>query len=88
MLTLITVAMAFVLSHSFLASQAPTTAIVQNICNHSRARAIAETGLELAIVEVKRNASWRTDFTEGGTLGRRERRGTARRPALGRQRRI
>ena len=65
LLTLIAVSMAFILSHSFLARQAPTGAIVRNISNHSNARAIAETGLELAITEVKRNATWRTDFSHG-----------------------
>jgi hypothetical protein len=64
-LTMIAVVMAFVLSHSFIATQAPSTAIARNIVNLSHARAIAESGLQLVITEVKRNSDWRTDFSHG-----------------------
>ena len=65
LLVMIAVAMAFILSLSFLSAQSTTMGITENMDHHVRSRAIAESGLQLAIVEVQQNSDWRTDFANG-----------------------
>lgn len=64
-LVVVAVAMALILSLSFLSTQATTTGIAHNVSNHSQARHIAESGMNLAIAEIKANASWRDDHPNG-----------------------
>lgn len=65
LLTLIVVAVAGALSVTLVAQNANVPAIVSNRSHHGQARAIAESALEIATVEVERNAQWRTDYADG-----------------------
>lgn len=65
LLVLVAVAVAVILSMSLLSSQSTNTGIANNAHNHSHARLIAESGLELAISEIKRTGNWRTVYTNG-----------------------
>jgi hypothetical protein len=65
LLAIIAVAIAATLACSFLVSQRTTMGIARNIENHSKARYVAESGLELAIAHVRANETWRTDHPNG-----------------------
>jgi concanavalin A-like lectin/glucanase superfamily protein len=65
LLVLIAVAIATILSMSFLASQATTHGISQNIQGHAQARSVAESALVVAINYVQTDADFRTDKTHG-----------------------
>ena len=65
LLVLVAVAMATILSLSFLTGQSVSVAIAENVDDHAPARAIAESGLMMALSEVQQNVDWRTDFSDG-----------------------
>lgn len=65
LLVLIALGLTAVLVLSFLASQGPTAVVASNIERKSRARAIAESALVMAIDYVNEDATWRTDKTSG-----------------------
>ncbi len=65
LLVLVTVVVATTLACSFLTGQSTATQISRNIESHVQARALAETGLRLALAEIQANANWRQDHTEG-----------------------
>lgn len=60
LLVVIAMAVASILALSFLRSSGPTMAIASNNDHHAKARAIAESGLALAVEYVKDNPDWRT----------------------------
>jgi len=64
-LVLFAVAMAMILGLAFLAAQSTTTGISQNAQRHTRARVIAESGLEIAINHLQTTDTWRTDLADG-----------------------
>lgn len=68
LLVLITVAMASVLSLSFLTAQSTSAGISQNVKHHAQARAIAESGLDLAANFIRTDANWRTELTPGNWI--------------------
>lgn len=59
LLVLIAVATATILALSFLASQGPTAVIAANIDRKAKARAIAESALQMAIDYVNEDPDWR-----------------------------
>lgn len=65
LLVLIAVAIATVLSMSFLASQATTHGVAQNVQKHAQARSVAESALVAAIQYVQTDSNFRTDKTNG-----------------------
>ncbi len=65
MLTLIALAMAFILAMGFLAGQNTTIGLSRNVKNQSTAANIAQTGLSMGINCVKTDSTWRTDQTNG-----------------------
>ncbi len=65
LLVLIAVAMATILSMSFLSSQATSLGVAKNVQGHAQARSVAESALVVAINYVQTDTSWRTDKTEG-----------------------
>ena len=67
-LAMIGVGIAMTLSLTFLASQATSTTMSRNLVSHSVARAIAESGLTLAITYIKTDPNWRTAQTNGAWL--------------------
>ena len=65
LLALLAVAIAATLAMSFLSSQSTTIGISRNIQDQSKARHVAESGLELAIAHIRSNDTWRTDHSNG-----------------------
>lgn len=65
LLVLIAVALATVLSATFLTAQSTTQAIARNAREHLRAQEVAESGLETVIQFIRANTDWRSTFTEG-----------------------
>ncbi|MCK4660672.1 MAG: hypothetical protein KAV82_14215 [Phycisphaerae bacterium] len=65
LLVLIAVAIAVTLACSFLAAQSTTIGICGNLENHSNARHVAESGLELAIAYVRSDNDWRSLQSHG-----------------------
>ncbi|MEM9414199.1 MAG: LamG domain-containing protein [Planctomycetota bacterium] len=65
LLVLLALSVASILALSFLRMQGPTMAVASNIDRHSKARAVAESGLEIAIGYVKDNPDWRTTRPHG-----------------------
>ena len=65
LLVMIMVGAAFVLGMSYLNAQSTSTSMMENKRRQAMARYIAESGLDLAVEEVKRNPDWRTDQTSG-----------------------
>ena len=65
LLVLIAVTMCVILTVGFLAAHSTTTVIADNVNNHARARAIAESAMALTIREVQTNTTWRTDYSHG-----------------------
>lgn len=64
-LVLVALTIATILSMSFLASQATTHGVSQNVQNHAQARSVAESALVAAINYVQTDPDFRTDKTEG-----------------------
>ena len=65
LLVLIAVALATVLSSAFLSAQSTTRAISENAQEHTRAREVAESGMDIVVQFMRANDDWRTIFTEG-----------------------
>ncbi len=65
LLVLIAVAVATVLSMSFLASQATTHGVAQNVQKHAQARSVAESALVAAIHYAQTDSGFRTDKAHG-----------------------
>ncbi len=65
MLVIITMGMVTVLSMSYLQSQATVTGIAENVRRSSEARAIAETGLDLAVDFIRDTPDWRDKLING-----------------------
>ncbi|MBU0719324.1 MAG: hypothetical protein KJ749_13845 [Planctomycetes bacterium] len=65
LLVLFAVAISATLALSFLGGQSTSLGIARNIQNHSPARYVAESGLELAIAYVQADEDWRTDQSQG-----------------------
>ncbi len=65
LLVVIALAVAAILSLTFLRSSGPTMAIASNNDRKARARAIAESGLSMAVKHVQSSADWRTEHTSG-----------------------
>ncbi len=65
LLALFAVAIAAILALSFLSAQSTSIGIARNIQNHSPARYVAESGLELAIAYVRSDVDWRTNQSHG-----------------------
>ena len=61
LLVLFAVAMAMVLGLSFINAQATSTTVAQNSVKRMRARAIAESGIAMAINFLEANPNWRTE---------------------------
>jgi hypothetical protein len=65
LLALFAVTIASVLALSFLSAQSTSLGIARNIQNHSRARYVAESGLELAVAYIRSDEDWRTNQLHG-----------------------
>lgn len=65
LLVIIALAVAAILSLTFLRSSGPTMAIASNNDRKAKARAIAESGLAMAVKHVQSSTDWRTDNTSG-----------------------
>jgi Tfp pilus assembly protein PilX len=65
LLLLFALVVGVVLSMGFLQSQATTIGISDNLQKQVRARMIAESGLSVAVANLKANTSWRTDYANG-----------------------
>ncbi len=65
MLVLIAVAISATLALSFVSAQSTSIGIARSITDHSEARYVAESGLELAIAYIRANADWRTEQSNG-----------------------
>lgn len=65
LVVLIAVAIATILSMSFLSSQATSLGVSQNVQGHAQARSVAESALVAAINYVQTDADWRTDKADG-----------------------
>ena len=59
------VAVAMVLSVSFLNATVTSSSIAQNVTRQAEARAIAESGMSIALEYIKRNDDWRTVQNNG-----------------------
>lgn len=64
-LVVIALAVAAVLSLTFVSAQSTTIGVAENIDRLSRARAIAESAVGLAMADVNRGVDWRTKYTHG-----------------------
>lgn len=64
-LVVLAVAVAFILSLSFMNAQATNAGIARNVTNQINARQIAESALQLAIGEIERNPSYRSAHPNG-----------------------
>ncbi|MAE63123.1 MAG: hypothetical protein CMJ18_02520, partial [Phycisphaeraceae bacterium] len=65
LLVLIAVGMSTILALSFMQSHETTVAIGENVVDQGQARAIAESGLEFVLQEIRRNDTWRTTHPNG-----------------------
>ncbi len=65
LLVLIAVAMATILSMSFLSSQSTSLGVAQNVLKHAQARSVAESALVVGINYVQTDPTWRADKTHG-----------------------
>jgi hypothetical protein len=65
LLVMIALVMGSVLAMTFLGTQSTAHGIAQNIHHHAQARAVAESGLVIAIAHIQQNADWRTTFADG-----------------------
>ena len=69
LLVMISVLIAGVLAVSFLAAQATTTTIAQNVERHAEARGVAESGLSYAVAYLQETDDWRETLTPGQVFG-------------------
>lgn len=65
LLVLFAVAIATVLSVSFLSAQSTTTGISANIQHHARARFIAESAMYMVTRRLQEDEDWRTNYSDG-----------------------
>ncbi len=65
LLVLIAVAISATLAMSFLGAQSTSVGIARNIQDHSPARHVAESGMELPIAYIQANSNWRTQQPNG-----------------------
>jgi hypothetical protein len=65
LLVMLALAMAGTFTITLLARQEATTGIGHNLTHHTRARALAETGIDIARRYVKNNPDWRSQHTHG-----------------------
>lgn len=67
LLVLATIAIVVVMGASFVVSQSTSTGVARNIDRHARARAIAESGVDLALATLRADTAgnWRTTYTHG-----------------------
>ena len=65
LLVLVAVAMASVLSLTFMSAQSTSAGISRNVKHHAQARAIAESGLDLAVNFIRTDTQWRDELTPG-----------------------
>lgn len=65
MLVMIAVIVSSIVAYSYLAGQSTSMGIARNINAHSRARYIAETGLDLTLAAVKADPAWRSTYSQG-----------------------
>ena len=65
LLVVITTGIALLIAFSYLAVPATATDISRNVTNTAQARAIAESGLTMAMSYVKNNTTWRTNRPQG-----------------------
>lgn len=63
LLVMIAVAIAAIVALSFVSRQATTIGIRENVDAHARARAVAESGMRLALRHLSENDTWFTDGT-------------------------
>lgn len=68
MLVLFALLIGTALAVSFMTAAGTSSAIANNVRRHSDARAIAESGLEMAIAYVRSDETWRDDKTSGQWL--------------------
>jgi hypothetical protein len=68
LLVLFTAAVAAVLAYAFIAGQSTMQATAGNAVNTAAARAIAESGLRLAMAHVVRDSDWRSSHTSGSWI--------------------
>lgn len=68
LLVMIAIGIATALGLGFLASQAMATGVAANSRNHTRARWIAESGVEITGGYIKANSDWRTAKTNGSWI--------------------
>lgn len=64
-LVLISVAMAVILSLSFLNAQVTATGMTKNIARHAQAHSVAESGLTMALAYLHTTSHWRTQVHHG-----------------------
>lgn len=62
LLVLLAVGAAFILSLSFLAAQATSTGVSENIRKHNLARVLAESVLQVSIKKIRATSDWRTSL--------------------------
>lgn len=65
LLVIIAVAMATILSVTFLSAQSTSLGIAQNLRRHPQAQQIAESGLATIVKQIEKDPQWRSRFTHG-----------------------
>ena len=65
LLVVFAVAIATVLSLSFLSTQATTSGISANLTRHAQAKQIAETALQLTLRKISTSNTWRNEYPSG-----------------------
>ncbi|MFA9478331.1 hypothetical protein ACERK3_08485 [Phycisphaerales bacterium AB-hyl4] len=65
MLVVVALAMATMLAVPFLIAQGTSAAVGKNISDHHRARAIAESGIEMGLAYIHQHSDWRNAQTPG-----------------------
>lgn len=59
------VSVTMILCLAFLSAQSTSLGVAQNVNRHARARATAESAMDLAIAHVRTNSNWRSDHNHG-----------------------
>ena len=65
LLVLMSVAMAVILSLSFLNAQVTATGMSENVARRAQAKALAESGMDMALAYIETTSNWRTQMSEG-----------------------
>lgn len=65
LMVLMAVSVSVLLSVSFLMAHSMNTAVMSSVADQAQARAIAESGLAMAMADVRRDATWRTRHPHG-----------------------